>query len=250
MTLIVFGGPSLAPGTRERFPELSFRGPARQGDVYLALREAPRAIGIIDGFFDAVPSVWHKEVLWAMAQGVHILGASSIGALRAAELDSFGVEGIGSVYEAFRDGVLEDDDEVAVTHGPLELGHRPLTLAMVSIRATLAAFPADQLEEAGSLELFRDAAKVLGYRERTVSRISARALELGVHEPDVAALSAYLTENFVDAKAEDAEMLLRVMRDRATAFLEPKSVRYTFNDTSAWRAFVAWAEGQPWPRAA
>ena len=250
MTLIVFGGPSLKAGARERFPELSLRGPARQGDVYLALRESPRAIGIIDGFFDAVPSVWHKEVLWAMAQGVHILGASSIGALRAAELDSFGVEGVGHVYEAFRDGELEDDDEVAVTHGPLELGHRPLTLAMVSIRATLDAFPADRLAEPASLPLFRDAAKALGYRDRTVQRISARALNLGGHAADIAALSGHLAEHLVDVKAEDAETLMTVMRDRAAEFAQPKTVRYTFNDTSAWRAFVAWAEGQTWPRMA
>lgn len=250
MTMIVFAGPSLPPGARERFPELSFLGPARQGDVYLALRESPQAIGIIDGFFDAVPSVWHKEVLWAMAQGVHILGASSIGALRAAELDSFGVEGIGLVYEAFRDGVLEDDDEVAVTHGPLELGHRPLTLAMVSIRATLEAFPADELEEAGSLVLFRDAAKALGYRERTVPRISERALEQRGNTDDIEMLAAHVTEKLIDVKAKDAEKLMVAMRDRAMEFLEPKTVRYTFNDTSAWRAFVAWAENQTWPRVA
>ena len=249
MTLIVFGGPSLKAGARERFPELSIRGPARQGDVYLALREAPRAIGIIDGFFDAVPSVWHKEALWAMAQGVHILGASSIGALRAAELDSFGMEGIGSVYEAFRDGVLEDDDEVAVTHGPLELGHRPLTLAMVSIRATLEAAPADWVEEACSLSIYRDAAKALGYRERTVPKISAKALELGGKASDVAKLSVQMTEKFVDVKAADAETLLTAMRDRAAEFSKPNTVRYTFNDTSAWRAFVTWAESQSYPRA-
>lgn len=250
MTMLVFGGPSMPSGARERFPELSFRGPARQGDVYLALRESPTAIGIIDGFFDAVPSVWHKEVLWAMAQGVHILGASSIGALRAAELDSFGMEGVGGVYEAFRDGELEDDDEVAVTHGPAELGHRPLTLAMVSIRATLAAFPADQLSEPVSLEAFRDAAKSLGYRERTVPAISALALKRGGQGADIHTLATHLAERWVDVKAADAETLLTAMRDRADEFAEPKTVRYTFNDTSAWRAFVAWAEGQVWPRAA
>lgn len=250
MTMIVFAGPSLPSGARERFSELSIRGPARQGDVYLALRESPKAIGIIDGFFDAVPSVWHKEVLWAMAQGVHVLGASSIGALRAAELDSFGMEGVGSVYEAYRDGALEDDDEVAVTHGPLELGHRPLTHAMVSVRATLAAFPADQLEEQGSLALYRDAAKALGYRERTVPRISARALAQGGRDADIETLATYVSNKLVDLKTQDAEALLTAMRDRAAEFAEPKTVRYAFNDTSAWRAFVAWAEGQTWPRVA
>ena len=72
-----------------------------------------------------MPTVWHKEILWAMAQGIHVFGAASIGALRAAELDAFGMRGIGRIYEAFRDGVLEDDDEVAVLHGPEELGYPP-----------------------------------------------------------------------------------------------------------------------------
>ena len=37
----------------------------------------------------------------------------------------------------FATAVLEDDDEVAVLHGPEELGYPPLTEAMVNIRATL-----------------------------------------------------------------------------------------------------------------
>ena len=41
-----------------------------------------------------------------MAQGIHVFGAASIGALRAAELDAFGMRGIGRIYEDFRDGVL------------------------------------------------------------------------------------------------------------------------------------------------
>ena len=73
-----------------------------------------------------------------MAQGIHVYGAASIGALRAAELDVFGMRGIGRIYEDFRDGVLEDDDEVAVLHGPEELGYPPVTEAMVNIRATFA----------------------------------------------------------------------------------------------------------------
>ena len=60
----------------------------------------PAVIGIIDGYFEIVPTVWHKEILWAMAQGIHVFGAASIGALRAAELDAFGMRGIGRIYEA------------------------------------------------------------------------------------------------------------------------------------------------------
>ena len=75
------------------------------------------AIGIIDGYFENIPSVWHKEILWAMSQGIHVFGSASMGALRAAELAPFGMEGVGAIFEAYRDGWLEDDDEVASEDG-------------------------------------------------------------------------------------------------------------------------------------
>src|SRR5882672_7236778 len=139
MTAIIFAGPSLPPAVRSSFPALEWRPPVRQGDLYLAALEHPGIIGVIDGYFELVPTVWHKEILWAMAAGIHVYGAASIGALRAVELAPFGMRGIGRVYEDFRDGVLQDDDEVAVLHGPAELGYPPVTEAMVNIRATLAA---------------------------------------------------------------------------------------------------------------
>src|SRR5882724_12825471 len=137
MSAVIFAGPSLPPSVAAGFAGIEWRPPVRQGDVYLAALSSPAIIGIIDGYFEIVPTVWHKEILWAMAEGIHVFGAASIGALRAAELDSFGMRGIGRIYEAFRDGVLQDDDEVAVLHGPEELGYPSLTEAMVNIRATL-----------------------------------------------------------------------------------------------------------------
>jgi hypothetical protein len=64
-----------------------------------------------------------------------VFGAAGIGALRAAELDAVGMRGIGKIFEGYRDGILRDDDEVAVLHGPEELGYPPLTEALVNIRA-------------------------------------------------------------------------------------------------------------------
>jgi hypothetical protein len=59
--------------------------------VYQATQSHPAIIGLIDGYFEVTPTVWHKEILWAMAQGIHVHGSASIGALRAAELCSFGM---------------------------------------------------------------------------------------------------------------------------------------------------------------
>src|SRR5512132_542369 len=110
----IFTGPTLAPAEARAVLGATYLPPAAQGDVLRAALRRPHAIGIIDGYFERVPAVWHKEILWAMAQGIHVFGSSSMGALRAAELHAFGMIGIGAIFEAYRDGELEDDDEVAV----------------------------------------------------------------------------------------------------------------------------------------
>ena len=99
--IVVFLGPSLPLAAARSELDAVYRGPVAQGDVYRAVTggDAPEAIGIVDGQFDHVPAVWHKEILWAMDQGIHVYGSASMGALRAAELHAFGMEGVGTIFE-------------------------------------------------------------------------------------------------------------------------------------------------------
>lgn len=142
---IMFAGPSLW-GSPLPLPQgIILRAPAACGDLLQALADRPRAIGLVDGVFENGPSVWHKEILAVMAAGVPVLGAASLGAIRAAELYSFGMIGIGKVFAAYRDGSIERDDAVMVSHAPAALGHRPLTVALVDIDAAIAGWaPADR----------------------------------------------------------------------------------------------------------
>src|SRR5262249_36970872 len=172
MRAVIFAGPSLPPNARPDLgSDIDWRPPVRQGELYSAALDRPAIIGVIDGYFEVTPTVWHKEILWAMAQGIHVFGSASIGALRAAELDTFGMKGIGRIYENFRDGVLEDDDEVAVLHGPEELGYPALTEARVNLRATLgAARRAGAISSELAAEL-TTIAKALFYKERTYDAV-------------------------------------------------------------------------------
>src|SRR6266851_1859088 len=138
MSIVVFTGPTISAEDALQELEATYLPPVSQGDVYRAAVRKPLAIGIIDVYFDRVPAVWHKEILWALSRGVHVFGAASMGALRAAELHPFGMRGVGRVFEDFAAGVLRDDDEVTVLHAGSELGFRPLSEAMVDIRATIA----------------------------------------------------------------------------------------------------------------
>ncbi len=70
MSPIVFTGPSLTAADASAVLDARYLPPAAQGDVYRAALTRPRAIGIIDGIFERVPAVWHKEILWALARGI------------------------------------------------------------------------------------------------------------------------------------------------------------------------------------
>ena len=86
MTMVVFVGPTLPPEDIAVCGDIVCLPPVAQGDIYRAAQGRPRAIGIIDGYFSGAPSVWHKEILWAISRGIPVFGSASMGALRAAEL--------------------------------------------------------------------------------------------------------------------------------------------------------------------
>jgi len=80
-TAVIFAGPSLPPAVRPSDPAFQWRPPVKQGEVYRAALTGPAIIGVVDGCFEVTPTVWHKEILWAMTQGIHVYGSASIGAL-------------------------------------------------------------------------------------------------------------------------------------------------------------------------
>ncbi|WP_156680618.1 TfuA-like protein [Sphingomonas profundi] len=168
MSAILFAGPSLWGSRRPLSRGLVLRPPAGCGDVLRAAAERPAAIGLVDGVFESGPSVWHKEILAAIAVGVPVLGAASLGALRAAELDRFGMIGVGAIYAAYRDGRWTRDDAVMVSHAPPALGSRPLTVALVDVAAAVAAAP-----PADRAALMRIAA-AMNFRDRTWPALRAR----------------------------------------------------------------------------
>jgi hypothetical protein len=230
---VIFAGPSLPPKDRPTDASLDWRPPARQGDVYKAALERPSIIGIIDGYFEITPSVWHKEILWAMAEGVHVFGAASIGALRAAELDRFGMRGTGRIYADYQNGALVDDDEVAVLHGPAELGYPPVTEAMVDIRATLAAAVKDGVLAAPLADRLTVLAKSLFYKDRTYAALLGAAA--GGDDIELAKFDAWLRSGRVHQKRRDALKLVAMVRRDLAAELPPLRVDYRVADTAAWR---------------
>lgn len=242
MNAIVFSGPSLSPAAVEAACGAVCRPPAAQGDLYRAALERPHAIGLIDGYFEAVPSVWHKEILWAMAQGIHVFGSASMGALRAAELEPFGMQGVGWIFEAYRDRLIEDDDEVALLHGPAETGYVPLSEAMVNIRRTLARAEVEGVIETDTAGALTRAAKELFYKERGFEHLLGIGREQGLPGRELDALAAWLPAGRVDQKRADAHAMLDAMARLLEAEPGPKAVRWDFEHTWMWQQVVSAAD--------
>jgi hypothetical protein len=124
------------------------------------------AICLIDGLFDRCAAPWHKELLLVMARGTRLFGAASMGALRAAELHEHGMIGVGAIFEAYRDGHLSGDDEVALVHATERLRWAPLTVPMVEVRATLWRACRTRLIEPEQARRIRSAVHDIHYEDR------------------------------------------------------------------------------------
>ena len=235
-TAVIFAGPSLAPAFRPSDPVFEWRPPVKQGEVYEAAQNRPAIIGIIDGYFEVTPTVWHKEILWAMAQGIHVYGSASIGALRAAELYHFGMIGVGYVFSAYRDGTLTDDDEVAVLHGPEELGYPAVTEAMVNMRVAFEMAVAEGVLDPSLAADLIEIGKTLFYKERSWDAILQHAAACGVPPRTLADLTVWLRTSRVDQKRVDALAMISAIRAHLAAGVTPLAVSYRFHDTGYHKA--------------
>jgi hypothetical protein len=236
VTAVVFVGPTLA-GDGPAPPGIELRPPAEAGDLYRAARAGAEVIGLIDGAFEDRPTVWHKEILWALDRGVRVVGAASLGALRAAECAPFGMEGVGEIFRRCLSGELEDDHELALAYAPAELGYAPLSEPLVNVRATLeAAARAQLIRPRAAAELLGQALR-LPFREIGWPALVEAAPGCGWRPAEVARFAAWLPAGRVDLKRADALLLLDAVAAEAPP---PNPARFRFADTRYWRAAVAW----------
>jgi hypothetical protein len=165
-----------------------------------------------------------------MSVGVRVLGASSMGALRAAECAAYGMEPIGVIANAYVDGELDDDAEVALAHLPPELQSRPLSEAKVDADATVAALLAHELISRAEAERLRSSIAALHFTERSVDAIIERA---ALPPGRVATARHLYGAHRVSLKRSDAELLVTRLRELP----DERGLRpvWSFNRTPTWR---------------
>jgi hypothetical protein len=211
MSIAIFLGPTLPVATARGIVEATYLPPVARGEVAALLLqpEPPRAIGLIDGVCAPGPAVWHKEVLFALSQGVRVFGSAGIGALRAAELHTFGMEGVGRIFAAYRDGVWEDDEEIAVIYGAAASGYPQFSEPMVNIREGLARAETEGHIRPDTHQCLVTAAKQMFYPERSWPSVLACGFALSLPAAELAGLQAFVRQTAPNLQRDDALALLR-----------------------------------------
>lgn len=228
---VVFLGPTMPSAEARDILRAEFLAPVQLGDVWRVAQERPAAIGIVDGYFDRIPAVRHKEILYALSRGIPVFGASSMGALRAAELAPFGMIAVGQIASAYLSQALAGDDEVALMHGPAELGYCAFSEPLVNIRATLAAAYAAAVVSQRSAATICDAARALNYPDRIWDRILKEA---PVPAEEIGRLRAWLPIGRVDQKRADAVDMLERMRGHLEQSGDAPRPSHDFTRTVIW----------------
>jgi hypothetical protein len=228
MKRCIFIGPSLAGNVLD--PSIARFGPAQLGSVYRAAKAQYMIIGLVDGIFGNFPTVWHKEILYALQCGSVVCGSSSIGALRAAELHAYGMQGIGLCYRLYRASVITDDDEVAVLHGDASTNYARFSEPLVNARVTLRKLRRQSLLSSNQeLEIISQF-KSLQFSQRTFPE-DRRILISSFGESEGNRIYALFRFQYRDVKREDACELVRCLLESPS----PCHDSGYFLRTSHWR---------------
>lgn len=145
---VVFGGPSLCEVRRLYPHSFDYRPPVRRGDLHELLAERSTSRGcvlITDGVFGESLSVSPIECIDMLEAGWILMGASSMGALRAADCSRVGMVGVGDVFFSYRTGYFHSDADVAVLYDQkaqhelsVSLAHADHIVRVLTVRRTIS----------------------------------------------------------------------------------------------------------------
>lgn len=206
--IIIFTGPSLNHDDAGKILDADYRPPIQRGDIIAALNDNPHIIGIIDGVFHQQPAVSHREILDALKKGVTVIGGASMGALRASELDDFGMIGVGHVYNQYKNGLIESDDDVAIIINPLNL--EQLSDSLVSMEYNFKMMLDNGLISEDEFNGLREVAKSIFYPKRTYDLVFKN---VDIEKSKIKELKKFLDEYGTDIKGRDAIDVIKYIKN-------------------------------------
>lgn len=224
--VVVYAGPTISPdAVHAVLPEAQVLSPLARGDLLAGRWNRGDTAVVIDGYFRERRSVGHKEILCLLSEGVDVIGAASMGALRAAELSPYGMRGVGVVYRMYATEEIDGDDEVGVLHGPAVMGYPAQTVALVNLRYGCREGAATNLVPEATGRRIIAAAKALPFTHRSWQEIENR---LGEEDRDsLSVLREKIGSGEWDLKRLDALSALRAVDTPDAAAPTPRAIEPT-----------------------
>ncbi|HEY3094199.1 MAG TPA: TfuA-like protein [Nitrososphaera sp.] len=213
---VIFLGPSLSHKKARTIFDADYRPPAKKGD-FLRLAADPnvRLVGFVDGvFLQDYPPTPIEVYQLARKEGVLLAGAASLGALRAVELEKFGMVGIGKIFRLYKSGKVDADDEVAVTFTP-EGDYLLQSEAMIDIRYNLYLAHKRGVIGKSAKRAMARVAKRIYFPHRNYAHIIEDARDLYPQFSDeIDSFGSYVAANRKSLKEIDAMMLVKYLKER------------------------------------
>ena len=207
----IFSGPTLEKNKINKIlPEAKLLPPIKSSDLINILRNSnekdyPRRILIVDGFFHGKLSVRHKEILYALNQGIEVYGSSSIGALRAAECSKYGMIGVGRIFDFFSSKFATSDDEVAVTYTSNE-PYEELSLPLINLRFAINDIFKKKIIDKNQKEKLLRLIKKIHFSDRTFNYLQ----EIKFIKEFVPVIKSF----YINWKERDAIEALKLMKSK------------------------------------
>ncbi|MBN4059202.1 hypothetical protein JYT22_00960 [Endomicrobium sp. AH-315-J14] len=217
----VYSGLSLTEAeVREALPECVFSEPVKRDDLLADVEAGVNVVVILDGKFQQSLAVSPSEILDALRSGMRVYGASSMGALRAAELYPQGMVGVGRIYRWIRSEPYFRDDylgQIFREFGSVRDASEPYVDVHFGLRGLCEAGAIDEEARAELDELYRD----MHFTDRDL-----RALERAVAGKPVLEAAVRELATKCDQKRRDGlEALERVAQDLAQIRLNNAAIR-------------------------
>jgi TfuA protein len=219
MKTIIFAGPSIS---HEQLAELTcadFAPPIRRGDIDRFF--SYDVFVILDGEFGQNLSVSPKEILGVLRAGKTVIGASSMGALRASELDSCGMIGVGWVYEHFASALIRRDDDVALAFSPIDLS--PVTIPVIDIEYWTTVLTTKNVIDAREKKMICQTARRIFYADRT-ERTLMREFARAIGASRLQGLLSHTSGVLPNIKHLDARQAVELQRSVCDLLTQPNEI--------------------------
>ena len=208
---VIFLGPSLSREKARKILDADYRLPAKKGDLLQLILKEVNIVGLVDGYFlqDYPPTPIEVYNL-VKKRDVKVFGSSSLGALRAVELEKYGMIGIGKIFRLFRDGILESDDEVAVTFTDYT---NYKSEALIDIRYNLFLAQKYKIIDGLTRRSILKVSKQTYFPYRTYEDILDKCkLKYPEIKSQIESFRGYILKNKVSLKERDAVRLLKLIK--------------------------------------